>query len=353
MARRCPRTPSASILLLALVAPAAGGPKPEQGEVVLGGTGRRLDEHVRKLDFCGSVLVARKGEILLNKGYGSMDEKETPMRADAMWDWASASKQFTAAAILKLEMMRKLSLDDSIRKHWKDAPKDKQKVTIRHLLDHTSGIRQPDSLGVDPRDRDAVVKRFLSLEVSWVPGSKWEYSNLSYWVLAALVEKVSGDSFEEFSIEHLFRPAGMEDACFIGWKDLDLARVPKDKRGKGVHFAYGYQMSWGYRGSGGAVVSLPEMLLWDRALRGDKILSKKAKDRMYEVGKNDYACGWFVDKSMGGTIYRHSGRVGETVTSYLRWIDEDIVVALARSEIPREHPDETAKALAAIARSAK
>lgn len=349
--RHRPRTPCASLLLALLVAPAAAAPKAE--EVVLGDAGRRLDEHVHSLDFCGSVLVARKGEILLNKGYGPMDEKGTPMRADAMWDWASASKQFTAAAILKLEMARKLSLDDSIRKHWKDVPKDKQKVTIRHLLNHTSGIRQPDSLGVDPRDRDAVVKRFLSLPVSWEPGSKWEYSNLSYWVLGALVEKLSGDSFEEFSIEQLFRPAGMKDACFIGWKDLDLARVPKDKRGKGVHFAYGYEMSWGYRGSGGAVVPLDEMLLWDRALRGDKVLSRKAKERMYEVGKNDYACGWFVDRSMGGTIYRHSGRVGETVTSYLRWIDEDIVVALARSEVPKEHPDETAKALAAIARSGK
>jgi hypothetical protein len=95
------------------------------------------------------------------------------------------------------------------------------------------------------------------------------------------------------------------------------------------------------------------MLVWDRALRGDRILSKKAKERMYEVGQNGYACGWFVDKSMGGTIYRHSGRVGVTSTAYLRWIDEDIVVALARSETPAEHPDETAKALASIVRNSK
>ncbi len=208
-------------------------------------------------------------------------------------------------------------------------------------------------MGADASNRDAVVKWFLSLPVSSKPGSKWEYSNLAYWVLGALVEKLSGDSYEKFCVEKLFRPAGMEDACFIGWKDLDLARVPKDKRGKGVHFAYGYEMSWGYRGSGGAVVSLEEMLLWDRALRGDKILSKRAKERMYEVGQNDYACGWFVDKNMGGTIYRHSGRVGETSTAYLRWIDEDIVVALARSEISKEHPDETAKALATMVRNAK
>lgn len=343
---------TASCMLL-LIVPATAVPTAEGGEIVRGEIGTKLDEHIKGLGLCGSVLVAKKGEILLNKGYGVMDGKGTPMRPDAMWDWASASKQFTAAAILKLEMTRKLSIDDSIRKHWKDAPKDKQPVTIRHLLNHTSGIRQPDDLGVDPRNRDAVVDGFLTLPVSWAPGSKWEYSNLSYWVLAALVEKRSGDSFEKFSIENLFRPAGMEDACFIGWKDLDLARVPKDKRGTGVHFAYGYEMSWGYRGSGGAVVSLPEMLLWDRALREDKILSRRAKERMYEVGMNDYACGWVVDRSMGGTVYRHSGRVGETVTSYVRWIDEDIVVALARSEVPKEHPDETAKTFAMMVRNVR
>jgi CubicO group peptidase (beta-lactamase class C family) len=342
------------LTILLLVVPALAGSKVERGEVVRGDVGRKLDEHVKRLDICGSVLVAKKGEILLNKGYGVMDAaKKTPMRADAMWDWASVTKQFTAAAILKLEMQKKLSIDDSIRKHWKDAPKDKQPVTIRHLLNHTSGIRQGDGAGVDHRNRDAVVRHFLSLPVSWKPGSKWEYSNLAYWVLGALIEKLSGDSYEKFCIEQLFRPAGMEDACFIGWKDLDLERVPKDKRGAGVHFAYGYEMSWGYRASGGAVVSLPEMLLWDRALRGDKILSKKVREKLYEVGKDDYALGWTVDKSLGGTIYRHSGRVGETSTSFVRWMDEDIVVALALSEVTKEHPDETAKRLAMMVRNEK
>jgi CubicO group peptidase (beta-lactamase class C family) len=266
-----------------------------------------------------------------------------------MWDWASASKQFTAAAILKLEMMRKLSLDDSIRKHWKDAPKDKQPVTIRHLLNHTSGIRQPDDLGVDPRNRDAVVGRFLSLPVSWPPGSKWDTQPLLLGPRRS--SKLSGD----FRFEVLGRGSSVPQGWGRLLRRLEGPRPHARAEGQArqIHFAYGYEMSWGYRASGGAVVSLHEMLLWDRALQGEKILSRKAKEWMYEVGQNDYACGWFVDKRMGGTIYRHSGRVGETVTSYLRWVDEDIVVALARSEIPKEHPDETAKALAAIARSAK
>jgi len=334
------------LLTLSVAAPAA--------EIVRGELGRRLDGSVAALGLYGSALVAHKGEVLLLKGYGLMDAaKETPMRPDAMWDWASASKQFTAAAILKLEMAKKLSIDDSIRKHWREAPKDKQPVTLRHLLNHTSGIRQTDGGGVDHRNREAVVRHFLALPVSWEPGSKWEYSNLSYWVLAALIEKITAKSFEEFCIDQLFRPAGMKEATFIGVRGLDLERVPRDRRGAGVHFAYGYEMTWGYRGSGGAVVPLPEMLLWDKALRGDKLLSKRAKERLYEVGREEYALGWLVDRSLGGTIVRHSGRVGETSTSYLRWLDEEIVVALAFSEITKVHPDETAKALALLVKNAK
>ncbi len=93
------------LAILLLLLPASAAPRAE--ETVRGEIGAKLDAYVKGLDLCGSVLVAKNGEILLNKGYGVMDEKGTPMRADAMWDWASASKQFTAAAILKLEMLKK------------------------------------------------------------------------------------------------------------------------------------------------------------------------------------------------------------------------------------------------------
>jgi CubicO group peptidase (beta-lactamase class C family) len=257
-----------AVALLLRLASASAAPKVERGEIVRGETGRKLDEHAQRLGFFGSVLVARKGEILLNKGYGVMDAAErTPMRPDAMWDWASVTKQFTAAAILKLEMRKKLPIDDSIRKHFKNAPKDKEPVTIRHLLNHRSGIRQPNELGVDPRKRDAVVGAFLALPVAWEPGSRWEYSNLSYWVLGALIERLSGRPSEKFCIEELFLPAGMEDACFTGSPGLDLARVPKDDRGRGVHFAYGYEMSWGCRASGGGRVAAGDAPLGPRAPR--------------------------------------------------------------------------------------
>ncbi len=113
------------------------------------------------------------------------------------------------------------------------------------------------------------------------------FDNVTVYTQVVAVETVCWSGIKE-----LFRPAGMKEACFIGSPGLDLDRVPLDNRGGGVHFAYGTTLTWGYRGMGGAVATAREMLLWDKALRGKKILSKKAKAKYYRAGKDDYALGW-------------------------------------------------------------
>jgi CubicO group peptidase (beta-lactamase class C family) len=353
----------AAILIAApptLIAQPAADPA-DTGEIVRDQVGRLLDAHLRTLDpetggFCGSALVAKAGRILLNKGYGTADaKKNVAMPAEALWDWASASKQFTAAAVLKLRMQGKLRIDDSIRKIFPRAPRNKGPITLRHLLNHTSGLsNRVRPKGVDMFDRDAVVKFILALPLDSRPGRKWEYSNLAYFLLAAVIEKVSGRSYEDYVIEELFRPAGMKDACFIGSPGLDLDRVPHESRGHGPHFAYGYRYSWGYRGSGGAVATPRDLLRWDRALRGDEILDAKAKADYYKVGLNDYALGWFVRQDRGGDVrYEHGGAVGNTVTFYLRIMKSDIVIALAYSYKPAVHPQFTAEALVHLVRTGK
>jgi len=325
--------------------------------VVKGKTGKLLDRYLTALDLdiggmCGSAFVAEGKKVYLDKGYGMADvSKKRKMPVNALWDWASVTKQFTAAAILKLEMQGKLSLDDSIRKFYRNAPGRMQPITLRHMLNHTSGIDQSKRpTGVDFRKRKAMLDWFLKRPVAAKPGTKWEYSNLAYFVLAALIEKKSGLSCEQFCIKHLFRPAGMKDACFIGSPGLDLDRVPREERGKGKHFAYGYDLSWGYRGSGGAIATPREMWLWDRALRGTKILDRAAKAKLYEVGLKNYALGWYVKPGHGDTCWEHSGAVGKTVTYYLRTKRSRIVVALAYSYRPDQHPKITADEMVNIVR---
>lgn len=330
--------------------------------VVQGAGGKDADAYLTdaarfKEGFSGVALVARDGKVLLRKGYGvAQADKSTPIGADALFDWCSVTKQWTAAAVLKLEMQKKLDIDAPLSKALKDVPKDKAKVTLRHLMNHTSGIGretpQPFSQA-ESEDRDALCRWVLGTKMAAEPGEKWEYSNAAYFLLAAIIEKVSGKSYEEYTRENVFKPANLTDTWFIGDPKLPMERVPQDDRGRGVKFAYGDRLTWGYRGAGGIVASVADMLAWDRALRGTKVLSEAAKKKYYEVGKNEYALGWEVKKNGGAIEYSHSGHTGKVVTFFLRWVDPDVVVALAlNEEPPQEHPSLTAAALAAIARNA-
>jgi CubicO group peptidase (beta-lactamase class C family) len=334
--------------------------------IVDGELGKELDAIVLAFDqagggFSGIVLAARGGRIALEKGYGLHDAAaEKAIDASSLWDWASVSKQFTAAAVLRLVDKKKLSLDDPLSKHWPKVPADKKKVTVRHLLNHTSGIQSGfrAEWKFDSSRREALEQQVLGLPMASEPGSKFDYSNSSYALAAALVERISGKTFEEFCVTELFRPAGMKDACLIGWQDLDLERVPRIARGAGFtdrpkefRFAYGNTLTWGYRGCGGAVATARDMLAWDQALRGTKLLSAAAKKDLYTVGKDDYALGWTRKRLPCGEAVSHSGGVLGVVTMYYRLLDEDVCVALACNYEPKASPEQLAQQL--LTRAAK
>lgn len=329
------------------------------GATVLGELGKELDLYMSSETnfpggFCGVVLVAKGGDVLLEKGYGVMDaDTKTPMPANALYDWCSVTKQFTAAAILKLEMQKKLSIEDPLKKLFPKCPKDKADIPLRLLLNHTSGIQNDGGLdNTKLTDREATIEMILNLPVVTKPGETWAYNNIAYFLLGAIVEKVSGTTLEKFCVEQLFAPAGME-ARLIGDPKLELARVPRDARGTGVQFAYGPQLTWGYKGAGGVVASVRDMLRWHQALAGDKVLGKAQKAEYYTVGKHDYALGWEVSRAAGELEYAHSGHTGKVVTYYLRWPEEDVVVALAYSYEPEPYPGVPARELARMAKKHK
>lgn len=302
--------------------------------------------------LCGSVLVARGTRILLDKGYGVADRRiDLPMPHDAMWDWASVTKQFTAAAILKLGMMGKLNVDDPLGVHLGPVPPRMTGVTLRHLLNHTSGVDQSRDVDFGDMGRESVVRAFLNYPVAFPPGSVFDYNNHGYFVLAAVVEKAAGSSYESFVVENLFRPAGMKDAWFIGMDGLDLHRVPRENRGRGPRFSYGDELTWGYRGAGGAVVSARDMYHWDRALRGTDILDRLSLREMHRPARDGYAMGWEVEADGGEVLWMHSGSVGHLVAFCLRSRDSEVVVAAVFSH-PFEPLDELVRRLYERARGA-
>jgi len=194
---------------------------------------QRLDKAVTRASggkFWGVVLVARKGKTLFAKGYGFADYKQRPNSPQTMFEIASTSKQFTAAAILKLRMQGKLKLTDKLGKFFKNVPQDKRTITLRHLLRHTSGISGKIGLPYSSRKTKEQLATFVfSKPLVSQPGQKWAYCNVAYALLAAVVEIASGSSFEAYSKTQLFEPAGMTDTGFIGDKTLDAKRMSSRK----------------------------------------------------------------------------------------------------------------------------
>ena len=158
--------------------------------------------------FMGSVLVAKDGKVVFSKSYGMADlEWNVPNSPTTRFNIASMTKQFTAASILLLEDRGKLKTDDLVKKYLPDAPSSWDKITIYHLLTHTSGIPD-DAAKYEPGTPDKLV--FNDRPLSFQPGEQWAYTNLGYIVLGYLLERISGQTYEGFVQENIFRPLGDE-----------------------------------------------------------------------------------------------------------------------------------------------
>lgn len=301
---------------------------------------RRIDEAILRHglgQFWGAVLVAREGKPILARGYGLVGDSLDPIDADTLFEIASSSKSFTAAALAALEMDGKLSLDDPVADFFPDLDTTGG-ITLRHLLNHTSGMSDRagalQEYGFD--DRDKAVELAFGAPRDRRPGDAYEYCNAGYVVLAAVIEKASGEKFETYLRARILKPAGMTATGFVDGKGLDPARVtarrsPGAPAGRAT--ACTFRWGWGYRGAGGIVTSLNDLLKWDRALAGEALLSAQARERMYTVGKSRYACGWNVEFTPRGTRKaHHSGGVAGYHCQIARFLEEDTFVAVLTNE---------------------
>lgn len=322
-------------------------PKPKDAALAA-----RIDSAVRAAggpDLWGTVLVARGGEVLYLQGFGQADDAGHPNAADSLFEIASASKHVTAAAILKLEQQKKLKTSDPLTRFFPGAPDDKQAVTLEHLLHHTAGLA-PD-LGVSydwGGSRAEYARLMLARALVAEPGKTWAYSNVGYALLAAVVEEVTGKDFEEYVRKELFAPAGLVDTGFVGDKRLiESDRVTKRRApdAQPDWTAAKWFWGWGYRGMGGVVTTALDLLQWDRALRGDKVLGEPAKAKYYAPGLGGYACGWMVETTPRGTTkVFHGGGVRGYGCMFARWLEEDVMIAVLSNGVA--NVDAVAKAAA-------
>ena len=193
-----------------------------------------MDAAAKAEKFNGSVLVAKDGEILFAKGYGLANaEHQVPNTPETKFRLGSITKQFTAMAILILQEQSKLKVEDPIGKYLADAPKAWEGVTIHHLLTHTSGVpsyTDDPSYGkkmTQPETVKSMIARFKDKPLEFEPGEKFHYSNSGYFLLGAIIEKVSGKSYEAFLKEAIFDPLGMTDTGY----DQHATVLPNGLRG--------------------------------------------------------------------------------------------------------------------------
>jgi CubicO group peptidase (beta-lactamase class C family) len=285
----------------------------------------RIFDSYRGTDVPGcAVGVGRHGRVVLERGYGMANlETATPIRPASIFHVASVSKQFTAMALALLEREGKVSLDDDIREHLPEIPDYGTKITIRHLLNHTSGLRdQWDLLSMargrfeENRITEADVMDIIPRQkaLNFPPGSDYLYSNTGYTLSAVIVKRVSGKSLRDFADERIFKPLGMHDTHF---HDDYTMIVP------GRTMAYVNR-----QGGGGLRVSIPnydtygatslfttvgDLLKWeankDTARVGDRALFDRMETsgRLTSGDSTGYGLGLQVGSYRGARLVEHSG----------------------------------------------
>jgi CubicO group peptidase (beta-lactamase class C family) len=319
----------------------------------------RMDEVVQSYvgarQFMGAVLVARGETVLFSKAYGSANlEWNTPNTTTTKFRIGSMTKQFTAAAVLLLEERGKLKVNDPVKLYYPDAPAAWDKITLYHLLTHTSGIPNHttfpefESLSTSRTTPDQLVKTFSDRPLEFVPGSEMRYSNSGYVLLGAIIEKVSGTSYEKFVNENLFMPLGMRDSGYDSNQAIILLRAAGYGPGpNGPVNARYVDMTVPY--AAGALYSTTEDLLrWERSLFGGKVLSKPSLKKMTTPGKGDYAFGLEVSRQSGRSVIQHGGSING-FSSRLAYFPDDEVSSIALSNLRGSGADSVVEKLGALA----
>lgn len=336
------------LLVVVLMVPALG----------FGQNGAKLDEAVQALakdgKFMGSILVARGDEVLLSKGYGSADlEKQIPNDPKTKFRLASVTKQFTAAAILLLEERGKLKIDAPVKKYLPDVPAAWDKVTIFHLLTHTSGIPsftdfpEYQLLRVYPATPAQLVARFRDKPLEFAPGEKWNYSNSGYVLLGYLLEKVSGEPYAKFVKENIFAPLGMKDSGYDSNEEVIEHRATGYAREASgpVKAAY-IHMSIPF--SAGALYSTTEDLLrWEQGLFGGKLLKAESLQKMTTPFKSGYALGVGVLTKDGHKAVSHNGGI-EGFRTHLSYYPEDKITIAVLGNLESSAGEKIASKLAEL-----
>lgn len=305
-----------------------------------------IDDLIKKYydygQFNGSVLVSENGNVILSKGYGYAEmEWKIPNTPDTKFRLASISKQFTAMLIMQLIEKGILDLNGKISDYLPYYRKDTgNKVTIRDLLSHSSGIHNytddPEVMKNTVRDpmqvKDLVIK-LCSSDLEFEPGSKYSYSNSGYVILGAIIEKVTQKKYEDVLRENIFIPLNMTSSGYDHNSEIIEKRASGyDKSLKGFTHSNYINMSIPFS-AGSLYSTVNDMYLWDQALYKDILVSQETLQKIFTPNLGDYGYGWHVsDVNVGNqkkNLITHSGGIFGFNTIIMRYPeDKNCIVIL-------------------------
>ena len=304
-----------------------------------------------------SLAVIKNSEIVLARGYGFANvEHQVPVKPETIFQSGSVGKQFTATAVMMLVEEGKLSLDDKITRYFTDGPESWNKITVRHLLTHTSGMTDyPDDFDMR-RDytEDELVQRIKAVPLAFQPGEKWSYSNLAYVMLGVLIHKVSGKFYGDFLQERVFKPLGMSTARVISEADI----VPNRAAGYRVVKGQLKNQDWvspslNTTADGALYLTVYDMAKWEAALYTEKLLKRGSLETMWTPVKlnngktHPYGFGWTLGQVGGHRVVEHGGSWQGFKSQISRYVDDKLTVVVF-ANVSRANPAKIAHVVAAL-----
>jgi CubicO group peptidase (beta-lactamase class C family) len=295
--------------------------------------------------FSGVALVRHRGQELGRFAAGQSDrEQGLPNTPETAFDIGSITKQFTAAAIMRLYEQGRLDLQAPLGELFEGVPGDKAGVTVHQLLTHTAGFASALGDDDEPIERAAYLQRAWDRPFSVQPGTLHWYSNAGYSILGAIVERLSGRSYDEHLVGELLRPLGIEHTGYLGpvW---DPSKVALGYLEDGTvddplarpHASDGYY--WNLRANGGLLSTLADMTRWSDALLGGDVLGPEALERYLTPHVREglgseahYAYGWSVQETPVGRLITHNGANGYFFAEVSQYVDAELLVIMLANE---------------------
>ena len=313
-----------------------------------------------------TAIVVKDGRVVHRKAYGLANvELQVAMRPESVLALASLSKQFTAAAILKLAEEGRLSVGDEISRFLPNYPTHGNKITIEHLLTHTSGLNGLSETS-DLRAVNAQEGRLVDVLGDWVkdlppdaaPGERWAYSNWGYNLLGAIIEQVSGQSYADYLRRQIFEPLGMSHTYYADRRQIiPLRATGYDAQPDNVFNVLPSRSRILHpSGAGGLLSTIDDLAQWDEALDGDRILNAASKAKMFTPFRlNDgtstgYGYGWDIGDYDGRRVQEHAGGTTGFVSHTVRMPDNHVFVVILSNRASGVMPVQaTAHRVAALA----